>query len=149
MNRISKSVGCDYNTTLTHPNVIPSRTIFELKEVRQHIFVALQLILEKVSIFFIKLYQRQLGYKSQFVFENHLSFKKQLSQLNSITWIGIHVRRSDFISIHYSSNDTYLFDAIKYYTARYPNAHFIVTSDDKSYCEKLYRTRSNIFLTPR
>ncbi|CAF4292613.1 unnamed protein product [Adineta steineri] len=149
MNRISKSVGWDYNTTLTRPNVISSRTIFELKEVRQHIFVALQSILKKVSIFFIKLYQRQVGYKPQFLLENHLSFKKQLSQLKLISWIGIHVRRSDFISIHYSSNDAYLFDAITYYTARYPNAHSIVTSDDKSYCEKLFRTRSNIFLTPR
>ncbi|CAF1363828.1 unnamed protein product [Adineta steineri] len=163
MTRISQSVVCDYITTLTRPNAIPSGTIFELvgywqsylhfakydEELRQRIFVASQSVLKKVSTFFIEFYQRQLDYRPQFLLENHQSFKKQLSQLNSTTWIGIHVRRSDFIPIHYSSDDAYLFDAIKYYTERYPYAHFIVASDDKSYCKKLFRNRSNIFLTPQ
>ncbi|CAF3798520.1 unnamed protein product [Adineta steineri] len=161
--RITKTAHCDYITTLTRPNAIPSRTIFELEghwqsylhfakyyeELRQRIFVPSQSILKKVSTFFIEFYQRQLGYKPLFVLENHQTFKRQLSQLNSTTWIGIHVRRSDFIPINYSSNDAYLFDAIKYYSARYPNAHFIVASDDKVYCKKLFGNRSNIFLTPR
>ncbi|CAF0949416.1 unnamed protein product [Adineta steineri] len=162
MNRISQNVPCDYIPTLTRPNAIPSGTIFELigywqsylhfakydEELRQRIFVALQSVLKKVSNFFIQFYQRKRGYRPQFLLENHQSFKRQLAQLNSTTWIGIHVRRSDFVNLRYSSSDAYLFDAIKYYTARYPNAHFIVTSDDKPYCKKLFRKQSNILLTP-
>jgi galactoside 2-L-fucosyltransferase 1/2 len=47
-----------------------------------------------------------------------------------------------------ASSDEYVFNALEYYTTRYPNAHFIVASDDKSYCETLFRDRTNIFLTP-
>ncbi|CAF1153322.1 unnamed protein product [Adineta steineri] len=162
MSRINKGVDCDYITTLARPNAISSGTIFELRgywlsylyfakydeELRQRIFVASQSILKNVSTFFIEFYQRQRGYRPEFLLENHQSFKKQLSQLNSTTWIGIHVRRSDFVDLRFSSSDAYLFDAVKYYTARYPNAHFIVTSDDKPYCEKLFRNQSNISLTP-
>ncbi|CAF1079432.1 unnamed protein product [Adineta steineri] len=137
MSRISKGVDCDYITNLTRSNAISSGTIFELRGYW-------------LSYLHFAKYDEELRqrYRPQFLLENHQSFKKQLSQLNSTTWIGIHVRRSDFVDLRYSSGDAYLFDAIKYYTARYPNAHFIVTSDDKPYCEKLFRNQSNIFLTP-
>ncbi|CAF3863812.1 unnamed protein product [Rotaria sp. Silwood1] len=32
---------------------------------------------------------------------------------------------------------------------RFPNAHFLVASDDKSYCKNLFRHRSNIVVTSR
>ena len=162
MKKITKYVGCQYFPELISPNAIPSGTIFEVRgywqsylhfakygdELRQQIFVASQPILEKVSKFFINLYQQKLGFKPQFSLENHQSFKKQLAQSNKTTWIGVHVRRSDFLVYGYASSDEYLSNAIEYYTIRYSNAHFIVASDDKSYCKKLFHNRSNIFLTP-
>ncbi|CAF3590471.1 unnamed protein product [Rotaria sp. Silwood1] len=81
--------------------------------------------------------------------ENHQLFKKQLTQSNWKTWIGIHIRRDDFVPLNFSSSDEYLFAAIDYYMRRYPNAHFIVASDDKSYCKNLFRHRSNIIVTPK
>ncbi len=76
--------------------------------------VATQPVLKKVSKLFIHLYQQKLNIKPQFSLENHQSFKRQLAQSNWIIWIGIHVRRSDFIPRHYSSSHEYLFTAIEY-----------------------------------
>ncbi|CAF1107121.1 unnamed protein product [Rotaria sp. Silwood1] len=38
---------------------------------------------------------------------------------------------------------------MEYYTSQYSNVHFIVASDDKSYCKKLFRDRPNISITPQ
>jgi galactoside 2-L-fucosyltransferase 1/2 len=158
---ISRSVVCQYIPELTRPNAIPKGSTFEVKgywqsylhfakyddDIRQRIFVPTQQVLGKVSKFFINLYQKNLGLEPQFSVENHQSFKKQLAQLNRTTWIGIHVRRSDFVHLNFSSTDEYLFTAIEYYTSHYSNAHFIVTSDDKPYCKNLFRNQLNIFVT--
>jgi hypothetical protein len=162
MKTVTKYIVCQYVPELTRPNAISQGTIFELQgfwqsylhfarygdEFRSRIFAANQPILEKVSQFFLNLYQQNFGFKLVFSLENHQSFKKQLTQSNETTWIGIHIRRSDFVSLKFSSSDEYIFTAITYYTSHYPNAHFIVASDDKSYCQNLFRNRSNIFLTP-
>ena len=162
MKTVTKYVVCQYVHELTRPNAISQGTIFELKgfwqsylhfarygdEFRSRIFVASQPILKKVSKFFTDLYQQNFGLKPEFVFENHQLFKKQLAESNEATWIGIHIRRSDFVSLKFASSDEYIFTAITYYTSHYPNAYFIVASDDKSYCQNLFRNRPNIFITP-
>jgi galactoside 2-L-fucosyltransferase 1/2 len=161
--KITREIGCRYLPELTHPNAMSQGTIFEMRgywqtylhfanytnELREHIFVANESVLEKVAKFFLDLYQRKFAFAPQFSLENHPSLKKQLAQSNHTTWIGIHVRRSDFVQYKAASSDEYLFNAIEYYTRRYPNAHFVVASDDKSYCKKLFHDRSNVFLTPR
>jgi galactoside 2-L-fucosyltransferase 1/2 len=38
---------------------------------------------------------------------------------------------------------------MKYYTSLYPNAHFLVATDDKPYCINLFRNYSNIYFTPQ
>jgi galactoside 2-L-fucosyltransferase 1/2 len=162
-NRTTKNVICQYLPELTRPNAICPRTVFEItgywqsylhftkygNELREYIFVATQSVLVKVSKLFVDLYQQKLGVTPQFSLENHQLFKKQLAQSNSITWIGVHIRRSDFINDNFSSSDEYLFSAIKYYVSLYPNAHFLVATDDKPYCKNLFHNRINIFFTPR
>jgi hypothetical protein len=163
MKTVMRNVVCQYIVELTRPNAISQGTIFEMQgywqsylhfarygdELRERIFVAKQTVLEKVSTFFIDLYQQNFGFKPQFFLENHQSFKRQLSQSNRSTWIGVHIRRTDFVQLRFSSSDQYIFAAMRYYTSHYLNAHFIVASDDKSYCKKLFRGRSNIFITPQ
>ncbi|CAF3590451.1 unnamed protein product [Rotaria sp. Silwood1] len=160
--KITKSVGCHYVRELTRPNAISPGHIFELtgywqsylhfakysEDIRERIFAARQHILEKVSRLFIEIYELKFDFKAQFSLENHQLFKKQLAQSNWTTWVGIHVRRDDFVPLNFSSSDQYLFAAIDYYTSHYSNVHFIVASDDKPYCKNLFRNRSNIFLTP-
>ena len=162
MKTVTKSIGCQYIPELTRPNAISQGTIFELggywqsylhfvnyrDELQARIFAAKQPVLEKISKFFIDFYQQSFGFKPAFSLENHQSFKKQLAQSNETTWIGIHVRRSDFLRYGYASSDEYLLNAVEYYTKRYSNVHFIVASDDRSYCQNLFRNRPNVFLTP-
>jgi galactoside 2-L-fucosyltransferase 1/2 len=164
MKHIIRSVVCDYIPELTRPNAISPGSIYGAQgywqsylhfakygnDLRERIFVPIKPVLKKVSKFFISLYQeKKLGLKPQFSLENYQSFKKQLAQSNRTTWIGIHVRRSDFVDHNHSSSDEYLFMAIEYYTSHYSNAHFIVASDDKLYCKNLFRNRSNIIVTPK
>ncbi|CAF4495757.1 unnamed protein product [Rotaria socialis] len=162
LNRIIKSVGCQYILELTRPNAISPGNIFELQgywqsylhflkysdELRNHIFVARQPIIEKVSKLFIDIYQQQFKFSPHFSFDNQQLFKKQLVQSNWTTWIGIHIRRSDFLGENYSSSDEYIFSAVEYYKQHYSNPYFIVASDDKKYCKNLFRNKKNIFLTP-
>ena len=159
---IMRDIICQYIPELTRPNAISQGTMFEVKghwqsylhfanyadDIREKIFPAKQSVLETVSKLFINIYQKKFGLKPQFSLDSHQIFKKQLAQSNWTTWIGVHVRRQDFTSLKFSSTDEYLFFAIDYYTRRYSNANFIVASDDKSYCRKLFGHRPNIFLTP-
>jgi galactoside 2-L-fucosyltransferase 1/2 len=160
--RISKYIGCQYVIELTRPNAISKGQLFELigywqsylhfikyaNELRQDIFIGIRPILEKISHFFLDIYQQKFHFKPQFSFDDHQIFKRQLIHLNQTVWIGIHIRRTDFVDVQYSSSDQYLFTAINYFTELYSNAYFIVASDDKSYCRNLFRNRSNIFMTP-
>ncbi|CAF3033630.1 unnamed protein product [Rotaria sp. Silwood2] len=160
---IVKSAGCEYIPELTRPHALSSGYVFELQgywqsylhfskysdDIRERIFAGKKSVLEKVSKLFADLYEKMFGLKCQFSLENHQSFKKQLMNSNLTTWIGIHVRRTDFVSINFSSSNEYLFTAIKYYTSYYSNVHFIAASDDKPYCENLFRNRSNISITPQ
>jgi galactoside 2-L-fucosyltransferase 1/2 len=163
MNRTTRSVGCQYLPELTRPNAIPPGTIFELTgywqsylhfakygdELRERIFVATQSILGNVSKLFVDIYEEKFDVSSQFSSDNHQILKKQIAQSNSITWIGMHIRRSDFTGLSFSSSNEYLFSAINYYTSLYPNAHFLVATDDKPYCRNLFRNYSNIYFTPQ
>ena len=163
MNTTTYYVGCKYLHQLTRPNAIPLGMIFDLRgywqsylhfakyadELRENVFVAKQSVLRKVSTFFGKIYRKQFGGTPQFALENHQSLKNQLTQSNLVTWIGIHIRRSDFIYENYSSADEYIFLAMQYYTSLYSNAYFLIASDDKSHCRKLFRNRANVSVTPR
>ena len=163
LNARRKNVGCDYIIELVRPNAISTGSIFELKgywqsylhfakysdDIRERLFAGKRSVLEEISKLFIDLYQRKFNFKPQFLIKDHQSFKAQLTQLNWTTWIGIHVRRKDFVSLRYASDDKYLYSAIEYYTRRYPNAHFLISSDDKPYIRKLFRHHANIFFTPQ
>ena len=163
LTRTNKSASCQYIVELTRPNAIPQDTVFELQgywqsylhfaqyadEIRERIFAPKQSVLERVSKLFINIYQEKLGFQLQFSLDNHQIFKEQLAQLNWTTWIGVHVRRRDFVHLKFSSKNEYLFFAIDYYTKLFSNAYFIVASDDKRYCRKLFGRRPNIFVTPQ
>ncbi len=160
--RISKDVGCQYIRELTRPNAISKGQLFELigywqsylhfikyaNELRENIFIASSPTLKKVSQFFLDIYQEQFHIEPQLSFDHHHILKQQLVNLNQTVWIGIHVRRRDFVHLAFASSDEYLLTAIQYYTEYYSNAYFIVASDDRSYCQNLFKNRSNIFITP-
>ena len=163
VNRRSLFVVCQYVYELANTDGIPLGSVFELRgywlsylhfskyadEFRQRIFVATQPILRTVSSFFGQLYKENFASDPDFSFTDYHTFKTELARSTHATWIGIHVRRADFLKLSLTSSDAYLFRAIVYYTELYPDAHFIVASDDKRYCSQLFSDQPNIFVTPR
>ncbi len=71
----------------------------------------------------------------------------------NITWISIHIRRADFHTLGYASDEHYIDRAMAYYKRRYYNhqIRFLVASDDKPYCRRLFEknhTSNQIFVLP-
>lgn len=159
--RIKKHVVCEFIRELTRPNAISKGQLFELTgfwqsylhfskysdEIRQNIFIGSSSVLEKISPFFVKIYEENFHFQVKFSLHYH-TFKQQLVNFKQAIWIGIHVRRTDFVHLRFSSSDQYLLNAVQYYTEQYSNPYFIIASDDKSYCRNLFKNRPNIFITP-
>ncbi|CAF1983624.1 unnamed protein product [Rotaria magnacalcarata] len=117
---------------MTRPNAIPYGYLFELtgywqsylhfakhsSELRENIFAGAESALKMVSQFFIHLYQENFGVKPALSTRVHKILKKQLTEVYGVTWVGMHVRRTDFLEIKYASSEEYLFAAIDYFTER-------------------------------
>ena len=58
----------------------------------------------------------------------------------NITWISIQIRRADFRSLGYSSDDNYIRQAMSHYRRRYHSQQirFLVASDDKRFCNEFF-----------
>ena len=78
--------------------------------------------------------------KSAYTEKAKLFLKENISGASSL--IGIHVRRTDFISkqmLHTGkvvATKTYLTTAMELYRKRFKNSHFVVCSDDIRWCKK-------------
>ncbi|CAF2143568.1 unnamed protein product [Rotaria magnacalcarata] len=71
------------------------------------------------------------------------------STLQRVTWIGVHIRRGDFLTFFKIDTSTsYLNWAINYYRQRYVNCRFLIASDDKSYAKQHLGNFSDVFITP-
>lgn len=68
--------------------------------------------------------------------------------LSSFTWVGIHVRRGDFLYLRQVSSTYFINDAMYYFEKKYSNVIFLMASDDKPACKAMYGNRSNIVMTP-
>ncbi len=67
----------------------------------------------------------------------------------TLTLVGIHIRRGDFLKIRRkTSSDKFIFDAMGYFRRKYNWTKFIIASDDKTYCRKVFGKTTNTFLTP-
>lgn len=70
------------------------------------------------------------------------------AQISSLTWVGIHVRRGDFLHLRQVSSKYFIDEAIYYFEKRYSNIIFLMTSDDKAACQDMYGNHSNLVITP-
>jgi galactoside 2-L-fucosyltransferase 1/2 len=62
--------------------------------------------------------------------------------------VGIHIRRADFVRLRTISLDKFIFDAMNYFRRKYNSVKFIIVSDDKLYCRKVFGKRNDTFITP-
>ncbi|CAF1341988.1 unnamed protein product [Adineta steineri] len=69
--------------------------------------------------------------------------------LMPVTWIGIHIRRGDFLSFFkIDTSIEYLTWAMNFYRRKYINSRFLIASDDKKYVQTHFGNLSDIFVTP-
>jgi galactoside 2-L-fucosyltransferase 1/2 len=70
----------------------------------------------------------------------HKELRQAFQTRYNTTWISIHIRRNDFLGLGFSSDDDYIRRAITFFRRRYYQYQviFIVASDDKNYCQKLF-----------
>ncbi len=83
----------------------------------------------------------------------HQDLRHALQTQYNITWISIHIRRSDFRGLGFSSDENYLHRAIGFFRRRYyrNQVRFLVASDDRSYCRNLFASEvksGRIFILP-
>ena len=66
-----------------------------------------------------------------------------------MTWIGIHIRRGDFLTFFkIDTSLAYLDWAMNYYRRKYVNCRFLVASDDKKYVQANLGNQSDVFVIP-
>ncbi len=66
------------------------------------------------------------------------------------TWIGIHIRRGDFLTFFQIDTSTdYLNLTMNFYRRKYMNCRFLIASDDKDYAQTHLGNNSDVFITPR
>ena len=159
---VKKDITCQYVHELSRPNAISNGQIFHLKgfwqsylyfikyadELRNQIFLGADKILQKSTQLFLNIYEKKFSIKPQLTSNNHMALKQQLTNLDRIVWIGIHIRRRDFVDLKFSSSDNYILNSIQYFTQRYTTAHFLIASDDKSYCQNLLKNHRNVTIIP-
>jgi len=72
------------------------------------------------------------------------------SPLIPVTWVGIHIRRTDFLTFFkIDTSMEYLTSAMNYYRRKYFNCRFLIASDDKEYAKKNLGSYSDVFITPQ
>ena len=71
------------------------------------------------------------------------------ASVTPVTWIGIHIRRGDFLTFfRIDTSVEYLTWAMNYYRKKYINCRFIIASDDKDYVVKNLGNNTDVFITP-
>lgn len=75
----------------------------------------------------------------------HDQLRQAIRTNYNITWIGIHIRLMDFRRLEYASEEQYIVRAISIYRRKFykQNVRFLIASDDKPFCEKVYASGSD------
>ena len=89
--------------------------------------------------------RQQLRFKPSILDRVHKFFTTLPTNL---TRIGIHIRRGDFLQVRKVSSDDYILTAMTYFTEKYRSVLFIIVTDDRYYCQRVFGYKSNVFFTP-
>jgi galactoside 2-L-fucosyltransferase 1/2 len=111
----------------------------------------------KIVVIIISFFRKIL---SRFMMpENNATFsdiKQYISKNMTVKFIGIHIRRGDFLKKSNQadgrtvSSTRFIFEAMEYFSKRYHNGVlFIVATDDKDYSHKIFNNDSRVFITPK
>lgn len=62
--------------------------------------------------------------------------------------VAVHNRRGDYATVINTSSQEYFFRGMDYFRKRYRNPKFIVVSDDKAFCRRIFANQSDVLVTP-
>ena len=91
--------------------------------------------------------RHQLRFKQKILNPADTFIKTNISR-NASNIVGIHIRRGDFVGMRNISSDKFIFDGMNYFIGKYHSVNFIIVSDDKPYCRKVFGKRNDTFFTP-
>jgi galactoside 2-L-fucosyltransferase 1/2 len=91
--------------------------------------------------------RRQLRFKQTILNRVNSFLDKNINRSVS-TVVGIHIRRGDFLLVRRVSSNQYIFNAMLHFLSKYRSVIFVIVSDDKQYCRKVFGQRNNVLLTP-
>ncbi|CAF1254208.1 unnamed protein product [Adineta steineri] len=91
--------------------------------------------------------KQQLRFK-QSILDRVNNFLEKNTKQNSLTSVGIHIRRGDFLLVRRTSSNKYIFNAMSHFLVKYLSVIFIIVSDDKNYCRKTFGHNKNVIVTP-
>ncbi|CAF1490628.1 unnamed protein product [Didymodactylos carnosus] len=107
-------------------------------------------IAKRIASFFKTYICQQINCTSNYLAKNVTQVQLKLDLRDSpYTWIGIHIRRGDYLRGRRVSSIKFIIDAMDYFIDKYGNKSlFVITSDDKSYCARTFLNRTNVLITP-
>ncbi|CAF4698392.1 unnamed protein product [Rotaria sp. Silwood1] len=71
------------------------------------------------------------------------------NNLPRVTWIGVHIRRGDFLSFFkIDTSPSYLIWAMNHYRQKYTNCRFLIASDDKTFVKQHLGHFNDVVITP-
>ncbi|CAF1071156.1 unnamed protein product [Rotaria sp. Silwood1] len=71
------------------------------------------------------------------------------NDLPRVTWIGVHIRRGDFLSFFkIDTSPSYLIWAMNHYRQKYTNCRFLIASDDKTFVKQHLGHFNDVVITP-
>lgn len=108
------------------------------EEIRE-MFTARTNTLKHLAKYFTGIIQQFCSSCSSLPDRTHDELRQALRTRFNITWISIHIRRTDIISHGCASDEQYIYRAMDFYRRRYSqeNVRFLVASDDRPYCRRI------------
>ena len=91
--------------------------------------------------------QRQLRFRST-ILQQVDAFLNKNNTSPPVTRVGIHIRRGDFLRKRVVSSNQYVLAAMSYFTRKYHSVIFVIVSDDRPYCKRVFGKRNDVLFTP-
>ncbi|KAB0804385.1 hypothetical protein PPYR_01355 [Photinus pyralis] len=96
---------------------------------------------------------QEFSLKKKFIHKSQNMLRLVSKNHTRCTFVGVHVRRTDYVSYlwrKYSippASPNFYYSAMRYFEAKYFNVIFIIVSDDPAWCIQTFRQKQNIYIT--
>lgn len=98
---------------------------------------------------------QEFTFKKRFINKSQRILYNANKKIKANIFVGVHVRRSDFIGYLWRkyaakpANETFYFKAMSHFERKYKKILFIIVSDDPKWCSEKFSNRNNIYIASR